>query len=89
MSGCARRELDSQRPQVRADPLGEALAREPARGGVEDRPLGLVDARRQLRPVQHEEDLHRGVPDALVAVQEGMVGDERVAERGRFGRESR
>ena len=40
----------------------------------------FVDARIDLPAVQYEEDLHGGVADSLVAVDEGVVGHEAEAK---------
>jgi len=52
-------------------------------------PLLLVDARLQLRAVQHEHHLHGRMPDPLVAVNEWMVRDEQVPKRCCFRRQRR
>jgi hypothetical protein len=46
--------------------------------------LLLVHAGIQLKAVEDQERFHRRVPDALVAVHEGMVLDQREGQRRRL-----
>jgi hypothetical protein len=62
-------------------PCGELVTLHSSRRNQQDYLLLLIDSRRKLAPVQHQDYFHRCVTDALVAVYEGMIANEEVAER--------
>ena len=47
----------------------------------------FVDWRTKFMSVHQQEDFHRGMSDAFVAIDEGVIEDEREAECCRFRRE--
>src|SRR5215831_14351906 len=57
---------------------------QPAGGEVDDQPLLLIDRCIDLGAVEDEEGFHRGMPGALVAVDEGMVLNEGETPCGRL-----
>lgn len=61
---------------MQPQPLDEFVAMPLAGSDVEHQPFLLVDARVDLKAVQHEKDLHRRMADAFVAIDEGMVRDQ-------------
>jgi hypothetical protein len=69
---------------VVAQPLGEFVASPLTRGDVKHQGLLLVNTRVDFQAVQDQEDFHRRVPDAFVAVDERMVRHEGKSERCRF-----
>ena len=59
------------------NPRGELIARHLARRHRQNGSLMVVDVATELAPVGHQEDDHREVPDAFVAVHEGVIHNER------------
>ena len=70
-----------------SDPLSERVARRAASGHAEDDLFALLNTCLQLETVQYEKRFHRGMTDALVAVQERMVLDEGERDGGSFRRQ--
>ena len=64
-----------------AQPLGECGAIYCCRGDAEHQTLLFINRGIDLMSVKQEEHFHRGMSDALVAVDERMVGHEGKAER--------
>jgi len=58
---------------VFAKPGGNFVAAQATGGNVEHQTFPLNDRRFDLAAVEHEERFHRGVPDALVAIQKRAV----------------
>ena len=66
--------------KIRSNPLGKALSIHVSRSHRHNDSLLLVDLRPQLEPVEDQKGLERGMADALVAVYERMIRNERVPE---------
>ena len=71
------------------DPLRELLTLHLTGGNGEDSLFLFLNITHQIMPVEAQEGLHRGVTDALVAVNKRVVADERKAQSRRFIRQSR
>src|SRR6266849_348906 len=73
-----------ERSEVLTQPIGELASIDAARRQVEHDAFLITYLGVDLRAVQNEKRLHSGMPNALVAVDEGMVLDQREAEHGRL-----
>ncbi len=63
-------------------PGGNFVAAQATGGDVEHQTFLLIDRRLDLAAVEHQESFHRGVPDALVAIQKRVVMNEGETQRG-------
>lgn len=63
------------------EPVRELITADGARRDAKDHTLRVVDGRVELLAVEHKKHFERRMPDALVAVDEGVVPDERESER--------
>jgi len=66
----------SRRPDGPAQPRQQSLSVVSASGNPQDDSFGLIDRAVELVLVEEEKSLERGMPDALVAIHEGMILDE-------------
>jgi hypothetical protein len=73
---------DSKRSDVFAKLRGKFVAAQATCGDVEHETFLLIDRRLDLAAVQPEEGFHRGVSNALVAIQNRVVTNEGETERG-------
>jgi len=73
------------RPVVVHHPPRQALPIDFPAGDGHHHSLSGFDACGELKTVEHQGDLQRGMSDALVPVHKGVVLDEGEAECGRFG----
>jgi hypothetical protein len=62
-------------------PVGQVHPVDPAGGEIEHKTLLVIDGGGDLGAVEDEEGLHVGVPDAIVTVHEGVVLNQREAQR--------
>ncbi|MFN7914942.1 MAG: hypothetical protein U0Q55_06355 [Vicinamibacterales bacterium] len=58
---------------MQPQPVDEFVAMSLTGGDVEHQPLLLIDGGVDLEAVQEQENLHRRVADALVAIDEGVI----------------
>jgi len=65
-------------------PIGQVHPVDLAGGEIEHQTLLAIDGGVDLGAVEHEEGLHGCVPDALVAVDEWVVLNQREAQRRRL-----
>ena len=72
---------------MRANKRNEDLARNRSCGDAKDHTFGLINARTQLKSIQHQEDFECGVSNALVPVDERMIQNYGEAQRDGFVRE--
>jgi hypothetical protein len=70
-----------ERPQMVTKPVAQLRPIDPAGGEIEHETLLVFDDGGDLGTVEDEEGLHGGVPDALVAVDERVVLNQREAQR--------
>jgi hypothetical protein len=68
-------------------PGGDFVAAQATGGDVEHQTFLHIDRRLDLTAVKHKERFHRGVPDALVAIQKRVVSNEGEAQRGSLVRQ--
>ena len=69
---------------VLLDPASELFSSHVTSGNRKDDSFLFVDMRIQLMSVEQEENFKRGVADALVAIDERVIRDERKAEGHRL-----
>jgi len=60
-----------------SEPVGQLAAIEPVSGKIEYEALLGIDGGIDLCTVEHQECLHGGVPDALVAIDERVALNQR------------
>jgi hypothetical protein len=65
-----------------SDPSEQILAGGSPRCNIKDDLLSVIYGRPELQAVQQQESLHRGVANALVAIDEWVGRDQREANRG-------
>ena len=70
---------------MQLDPFQECVARELTCCQVKHDVFLGIHRRTESLPVHHQEDFHRSMSDTLIAVYEGVIENEREAERRRFG----
>ena len=73
-----------ERFDVLTKPIDQMVAPDPPRREIEDQKLLIIDGCVDLATIQDEERLHGGVPNALVAIDQRVVLDQREAQRRRF-----
>src|SRR5438477_497860 len=64
-----------------SEPVGQLAAIEPVSGKIEYEALLGIDGGIDLCTVEHQECLHGGVPNALVAIDERVALNQRQAQR--------
>lgn len=78
-------ELSFGRDDVLLDPLQECVACELSCCQVKHGVFLGIHRSTEFLPVHHQEDFHRSMSDTFIAVDEGVIENEREAERRRFG----
>ncbi len=66
-----------ERPEMPTKPVHQARRIDPASGEIKHETLLVIDGSGDLGAVKDEKDLHRGVRDALVAVDERVIPNQR------------
>ena len=66
---------------VRPHPFGEGVTFQTALSQTEQDFFLFVDGRDEFQTVEKQKRLHRGVADPLVAIDKGMITDEREPDR--------
>jgi len=74
---------------VTDDPLMEQFPRQFSPSKLKHDPLLLVHRCLESEPIEGKEDLHGGVPRALVSVLEWVIADQRETQRRSFFRSAR
>ena len=64
------------------NPLGEFSSPGCAGGDAHDHAFCVINFRFQLETIEHKENFHGGVADALVSVHERVISNQREAECG-------
>ena len=67
------------------DPFQECVACELSCCQIKHGELLVVHRRTEFLPVHHQKNFHRSMSDTFIAVYEGVIKNEREAERRRFG----
>ena len=68
--------------EMGANPLQKLLAAGPTAGDDQNDLLTRIDRGIQLVTIEHEKGFERRMADALIAIDKGMIIDQRKRERG-------
>jgi hypothetical protein len=75
-------------PHAGSHPASELFSTQLSGCKPQNDPLLLINSGIEFVTVQDQEHFHRKMPNPLVAIDEGMIADQREAQGGGFGRQA-